>query len=251
MENKAVFSQSFDIQSHHIYQNFEVTMPYLLGCMQQAADSHVDSCSIGWNDLHAKGCFWAIYRLGVRIERMPRKYDVITVRTWANPPRGVMQPRSFEVLDRQGNRLAYAQSLWIILDEKDFRPQAVEEVIGTEIAYRMGEDDAFNINLKIGSVKTEGIQPAVRDVLYSDIDTNRHVNNTNYVKWLLDSYPAEFLETHQLAGIDLNFTQQARLGDRYAVFINKSNDSQHLAVIANTQNSDEFCKLRAFWSSRQ
>ncbi len=225
-------------------------MPYLLGCMQQAADSHVDSCSIGWNDLHAKGCFWAIYRLGVRIERMPRKYDVITVRTWANPPRGVMQPRSFEVLDQQGNRMAYAQSLWIILDGKEFRPQVVEEIIGTDIAYRMGEDSAFNLNLKIGSVKTEELQPVVRDVLFSDIDTNRHVNNTNYLKWLLDSYPVEFLETHRLTGIDLNFTQQARLGDQYAVFINCISEEQHLAVISSTRSSEEFCKLRAFWAQR-
>ena len=250
MKDSAVFAQSFDIQSHHIDQNFEVTLPYLLGCMQQAADMHVDSCHIGWNDLNAKGCFWAIYRMGLRIERMPRKYDTITVRTWPNPPQNLLQPRSFEIIDQNSKTLAYAQSLWVILDNANFSLQKVEDVVGQGIPYLMGEDEPYKIPLKIGPINTKEMQPATtRDVLYSDIDTNKHVNNANYARWLVDSYPADFLQSHRLTEIVLNYTKQSRLGDRYAVFINQKTDNQHLAVIEDAVTHEEICKLKAGWKS--
>lgn len=247
MKQDPVFSQEFDIQSHHIYQNSEINLSYLLGCLQQAADRHTDSHNLGWNALHEKGCFWAIYRMGIRINRMPRKYDHLTVRTWPNPSQNVLQPRSFEVLDSQNESVVIGQSIWIILDDKEFKTLDVKDVMGAEVSDLLGAKEGHDFNLKIGRVKTDGITPITRDVLYSDIDTNKHVNNTNYVRWLIDSYPAEFLYTHELTELVINYTKQARLGNRYSVYINMEKEEQHLASIVDAVTGEEFCKLKACW----
>lgn len=251
MKDSAVFTQPFDIQSHHIDQNFEITLHYLLGCMQQAADMHVDQCHIGWNDMNAKGCFWAIYRMGLRIVRMPRKYDTILVSTWANPPQNLIQPRSFKVTDQNGQTIAYAQSLWVILDNQNFNLQKVEDVVGQDIPYLMGENEPYKIPLKIGPINTKDLEPAaIRNVLYSDIDTNRHVNNANYPRWLIDSYSADFLQSHRISEIVINYTKQARLGDKYAVFIHQKSDNEHFAIIEDAVSHEEICKLKAGWQAR-
>lgn len=251
MAESAVFTQQFDIQSHHIGPNAEVNLQYLLGCMQTTADMHVDSRQIGWNDLHAKGCFWAIYRMGLQIERLPRKYDRITVNTWANPPKGVFQPRSFEVFDQHGNRLLRAQSLWLVLDDKEFRPQQVEQIIGTDLSYLIGAQDSFDIPLKVPMTTGEPIFPMVeRTVLYSDIDTNHHVNNTNYVRWLIDSIPADYLKSHQIRELILNYVLQARLGDRYAVSTIPMTDGRLNTTIKRADSDEEFCKITTRWAER-
>lgn len=249
MENSPVFTQQFDIQSHHIAPDFSVSLQYLLGCMQTTADLHVDSRQIGWRELHAKGCFWAIYRMGLQIERLPRKYDRITIRTWANPPQGVFQPRSFEVFGSQGDSLLRAQSMWLILDNQDFRPQPVEQIIGNQRLELMGNNVSFPIPLKVPPFVGAPAFPSVtHDVLYSDIDTNWHVNNTNYLRWLLDSLPANFLQSHRLSEIVLNYVQQARLGDTYDVSSTVRSDGKLNTVIARHDSGEEFCKILSRWS---
>ena len=250
MEQNPVFSQTFEIQSHHIVRNFEASLQYLMGCMQHTAERHVDSMHIGWDDLHAKGCFWAIYRMGIQIERMPKKYDVVTVRTWANPPQRLIQPRSFEILDKDGNILLRAQSMWIILDELTFKPLTIEDVAGCgDAMYRMGDRNGFTMNLKIGSVDTAGLSPAcTRTVLFSDIDGNRHVNNTNYVRWFIDSFSSDFLEHHSLRTIVINYTQQARIDDCYSIYTKWISENETLSGIL--RGEEELCKIKAEWRGR-
>ncbi len=242
----AVYSQQFDIQSHHITQFFEVSVPYLLGCFQQTAEKHVDSLGIGWNDLHKKGCFWAIYRMGLQIHRLPRKNETITIRTWANPPQRIMQPRSFEVIDSQGCIIVQAQSVWIILDNQTFKPQTIEQVADCQKSTYKANDDDFHLNLKIGNTDWKSSQTVItRDVLFSDIDTNCHVNNANYVKWYIDSLPIDFLHKHSLKQIVINYTQQARFGDSYTIFSHQ--ESCNAEIVSIVRQDEELCKIKAVW----
>lgn len=246
MEKNPIFSQIFEVQSYQIAENFDVTLQNVLGMMQHTAERHVDTKQMGWKELNAKGCFWAIYRMGLRIHRMPRKYEQITLRTWANPPQNLLQPRSFDIVDTEGNTLIEAQSLWIILDNQTFKPQRVEDIVGVGMPYREGEGTAYDISLKIARIAGAPFFPTVtREVLYSDIDTNHHVNNTNYVRWFLDSLPADFIHTHQLREVVINYVEQARLGDRYEVTTVEVGDGRLGTTIVRQGTQEEFCKIVA------
>lgn len=252
MNENAIFTQQFDIQSHHIAENFEVTLQYLLGCIQQTADRHVDAYHIGWHDLNAKGCFWAIYRMGLKINKMPCKYDRITVRTWANVPQNLFQPRSFEVLDADGNLMVSAQSIWIILDFDNFKPQKIDDVIGKDILDAMGYEAENPMQLKISKISGNQLfEKATRDVLYSDIDTNQHVNNTVYPRWLVDSVPVNFLHSHRLTEMVINYVQQARLGDKYDVTTVEAADGRLATTIARHGTDEDFCKITTRWTNAE
>ena len=250
MDSSAIFSQQFDIQSHTIDVNKDVNLQYLLGCMQTTADLHVDSRGIGWKELNEKGGFWAIYRMGLQIERLPRKYDHITIRTWANPPQNLLQPRSFEVVGDDGTRFLRAQSLWIVMSTADFHPLKVEEVVGSDVPYLIGADSSFEMNLKVPRIalpeETSSLLP--QRVKYSDIDVNHHVNNTTYVRWFIDSYDFDFLQHHHLKELIINYTKQIKADDEYAIFLQKKSESEHLFSIVNASDGSEYCKMKAEWS---
>ncbi|KAE8686483.1 origin recognition complex subunit 4-like [Hibiscus syriacus] len=48
----------------------------------------------------------------------------------------------------------------------------------------------------------------------SDLDMNHHVNNVKYVRWMLETIPDKFLESHQLSGIVLEYRRECGSSDR-------------------------------------
>ena len=249
MPNDHIFSYSFEIQSHHITENSEVSLPYLLGCMQHTAEAHVNHLHIGWEEMHTKGYFWAIYRMGLQIHQIPRKYDHIIIRTWANQPHGLLQDRYFEVVSPKGAILLQALSVWIILDNISFKPQTITEIVNVPDYYC--DLQPIKLNLKVPYFQINEDFPCItRDVLYSDLDPNHHVNNTNYVKWVIDSYPGVFLREHQLKEMYINYTLQARLGDRYRIFKQEIDPYLHRCYILHGNKKEEFCKFTLRWEKR-
>uniref|UniRef100_A0A6N2N2P8 Acyl-ACP thioesterase-like C-terminal domain-containing protein n=1 Tax=Salix viminalis TaxID=40686 RepID=A0A6N2N2P8_SALVM len=43
---------------------------------------------------------------------------------------------------------------------------------------------------------------------WNDLDVNQHVNNVKYISWILDSAPPPILESHELAGITLEYRRE-------------------------------------------
>ncbi|CAN6442121.1 unnamed protein product [Victoria cruziana] len=41
-----------------------------------------------------------------------------------------------------------------------------------------------------------------------DLDVNQHVNNVKYIGWILESAPISILESHELAGITLEYRRE-------------------------------------------
>lgn len=226
-------------------------MHLLMGCMQTVADEHVDSLGIGWRELNAQNYFWVLYRFGIQIIRMPIKYDHLTITTWANTPTSVIQPRNFEVTDAQGNIIVKAHTLWTILDGEKFATHNIHDILKDEIKPYYVDDKVIPMNLKISKISLpDDFVPQPKDVLYTDIDYNQHVNNTVYSRWLFDSYPIEFLDTHDLAGITLNYTQQSRLGEKYAIYTMHKSELEHYSLIYNAETGTEICKIKTIWAEK-
>ena len=251
MNSNHYFSKQFDIQSHLVDNNFKMQIQPLMGCMQTVADEHVDSFQMGWKELHQQNFFWVIYRFGLQIFRMPKKYDRITITTWANPPMNVIQPRNFRITDNDGELLIQAHTLWTILDSEKFATHSLQDVMNEKLTSNLVDDDRVEMNLKIPKITLpQDWQAPIHPVLYSDLDYNQHVNNTAYSRWLLDSYPIDFINSHDLKGLIINYTQQARIGDRYAIYTHKETETEHCSLIYNTDTLKEICKLRTTWGRK-
>ena len=90
MNSNHYFSKQVDIQSHLVDNNFKMQIQPLMGCMQTVADEHVDSFQMGWKELHQQNFFWVIYRFGLQIFRMPKKFITKTVKKAFTKPKNVI-----------------------------------------------------------------------------------------------------------------------------------------------------------------
>ena len=85
----------------------------------------------------------------------------------------------------------------------------------------------FLVSLALSSLDTakgmlyRGVTPgkvADHAVRYSDVDSNRHVNNTRYTAWAMDCLPDELTFTQDLREIEINFNREARPGETVSLF---------------------------------
>jgi medium-chain acyl-[acyl-carrier-protein] hydrolase len=243
------FSKQFEVGSHLIDKKFDIRLPYLLGYMQEVAEQHSADQHVAWEDLQKKNAFWTLYRMGLQFEQFPHWHDTIDITTWANTPDNLIQPRCFEIQNQRQQVIVKAYSLWTILDTINFKPQIVSDIVGDIIPCSDKGKDLFEKNLKIPKVSISDASPiCTREVLYSDIDTNNHVNNTRYVGWLLDSYALDFLETHHLKTIIINYTSQAHLGDHYEIYTQIKDCNTHFSTIIDRKTNAEFCKIKTIWT---
>lgn len=246
------FSKQFEVGSQFIDKNFRIRLFQLLGFMQEVAEQHSDLHHIAWKDLQQKNCFWTLYRMGLQFEQMPRWHDTITITTWANPSENLIQPREFKITNETGQVLVRAMTLWTILDTVQFRPQKIEQVINEDYPTHPQDASSLTINLKLPKCDLATLEPQCsRNVLYSDIDTNNHVNNTRYIAWLIDSYPIDYLDTHHLKSMIINYTTQAHIGDPYSIFTKYIAPNTHSSAIVRETTQEEFCKIRTEWEDKK
>ena len=55
------------------------------------------------------------------------------------------------------------------------------------------------------------------NVRYSDIDSNGHVNNVNYVEWAIESVPLEVVKNFNIERIKIIFEKESIYGDEVNV----------------------------------
>ena len=59
----------------------------------------------------------------------------------------------------------------------------------------------------------------VHTVRYSDVDPNRHVNNTKYMEWAMDCLPWEVLTQSELRECQMNYNHEALPQDKIELYL--------------------------------
>ena len=181
--------------------------------IQQTAGEHSDSFNLTYEALAEKGIFWAVIRHKIEITRLPRENEIITLETWPMPTTKVAYPRSTVAYDEQGNVLFQSICLWILMDLKD-RSMLVPKKSGVEV-------DGFLRGNELPTPKSLPPQPLKqrypRQVVFSDLDRNGHMNNARYLDWVQDLLPSEFHREHPVKELTM-------------CYINEALEAQHLEL---------------------
>ncbi|GLT91893.1 hypothetical protein SLE2022_097550 [Rubroshorea leprosula] len=111
---------------------------------------------------------------------------------------------------------ARATSTWVMMNQQTRRLSKMPEEVRAEIspwfiARQAIKEDVPEKILKLDSnakYMDSDLKPK-----RSDLDMNHHVNNVKYVRWMLETIPDQFLETHELSGIVLEYRKQCGSSD--------------------------------------
>lgn len=187
----------------------------LLGYLQDGALFQSEALGVGVTHANEARRRWLLAAWKVQIVELPRFTDEIVVSTWATSFKGLFAHRNF-TLDRAGERLVSADSLWFMYDDETGRPMRppAEEIAPYEADLRAVPLDMPPVQRRIDRPGAGIPMPPVA-VTQAYIDTNHHVNNAQYVNIALGalSEAAPARQPGPLRRLDVQYCTAARLGD--------------------------------------
>ena len=224
-----------------------VFLPTLWNLMQETAWHHADHLKVGYSDLAEQKYFWVLSRLSIQMEQYPGWGEKIKIRTWLTGMGRLFALRHFSIANSKGEILGTAKSAWLVLDFKSRRPQRIEPVFKHLLHLFDGLPSAEEPEKLPAPVRSKmGKSYTVR---YSDIDMHHHVNNTKYIEWILDSYPFEMNQTHQIHTFEINFLAESSYGDEISVHTEPVENFPLALLHSVFRKGDgrELCRAKVSW----
>ena len=198
--------EQYTIAPIHLDRFGRVKPSVLLHFAQEAAGEHCNLLSVDWNTLATRQLFWAVTRHRMQITRLPELGETITVETWPMPTTRVAYPRSTVAYDSRGNEIFRSISLWVLMNTET-RAMVLPKKSGIDVPGTLRGNE-----LAVPASLHPKVQEhhALRQVGFTELDRNGHMNNTRYMDWIFDLLPSEFHRAHPVRDLTICYLSEAR-----------------------------------------
>lgn len=206
------------------YQRLDLTS--IINYFQDCSTFHSEEIGNGISFLTKKNRAWLLNGWQIVIHRIPSLGEEITVSTWPYDFKAMYGYRNFLLSDHKGEVLAFANSIWVYMDTLTHRPVKLQredqERFILEPPFQM-EYAPRKIDLPDALDTFSSFQ-----VVRSNIDTNDHVNNGQYIKMAEEFIP----EGLSITGLRAEYRMSAVLGDTIIPMVNHTGNI-YTVVLAN------------------
>ena len=213
----------------------------LLNWLQDIAVENAQFLGLGFEACRERNLAWVGSNYVVKIGRLPKIDEHITIETW--PAEGKLWGaiRDFVVRDAQGLEIVLASSQWVLINSELRRPVMLKKYFPD---YRCLPERVIDTDFPKISVE-EGADICEYKVRFDDIDVNNHVNNAVYFLWASESVDNTYRLEHTIKEIELCFKKEALYGESVEVHSVLNNDeSAHVIKDKNTQNELAACRIK-------
>ncbi|XP_044491329.1 palmitoyl-acyl carrier protein thioesterase, chloroplastic-like [Mangifera indica] len=223
-EGGVVFRQTVVIRSYEVGPDKTATIESLLNLFQETALNHVWMSGLlgnGFGATHGmmrNNLIWVVSRMQVQVDHYPLWGEVVEIDTWVGASGKNGMRRDWLIRSQAtGHIFTRATSTWVMMNEETRRLSKMPEEVRAEISPWFIDKQAIKEDVPEKILKLDNTAKYVNSDLKprrSDLDMNQHVNNVKYVRWMLETIPDLFLETHQLSGIILEYRRECGGSDK-------------------------------------
>ncbi len=238
--------QDVTVQYHEVDQHGFLRPVALLNHLQSAAGYHAALLGVSVADLVARGYTWVLSRIHLTMERYPLSGEVFRIRTWPATRENLLTIRDFELTDSDGSLIGRATTLWAVLNLKTRRPVKLTDVLPL---YPLNPVRALNDTFDTLPLFEKPEHELRLPVLRGDLDINRHVNNTVYAGWVLETVPEEVDSTCRLSSIEIAFRAEALYGDTIVARTAGAGEAGcYLHRVDSHCDGRELARVRTYWA---
>ena len=162
----------------------------LVNYLQDCSTFHTESMGLGLSYLAAHRFAWLIAAWQIKIVRRPRFLEHVTVSTWCYDMSRTLAQRCFSIVDGEGEPCVLADSIWFTYDTAAGRPCRIPD---SEFAY-LTDEPRLDLPKTERKLKVTGDYVEATPIVIGPqhLDTNKHVNNAQYVLMALSVLPEGF-----------------------------------------------------------
>ena len=232
--------------------SYKETMKYLLEKYEDIAWINAGINGFGLkNDNRGYGWFLIKYSLSFE-KQVDTSY--MDIKTWPYFTGAVSCGRCFELRNSLGVKLGEASSLWGVVDIKSKRILSPYKVFNISPSAAIKDGSKKFVFPKLSEEFSSGSSLKKIDIdvnKHDMIDSNNHVNNTDYVVFLLDPVEESFYITNYIKHIDIHYKKQILYGAKIqSVFEYDPATKISNHQIRDSINGDIYCVSRIQWDKR-
>ncbi len=182
----------------------------MINYLQDCSTFQCEDMGEGIRALGERGYGWILAAWQIEVDRLPEFGEKITVATWCYEMKTLHALRNFLICDSAGNSLVRAESQWFLYDLSAGKVTRIPEDQG----YYLEDTPRLDMPKLVRKLKPEGEGVPCSPIHVSEqhLDTNRHVNNAQYVLMAIDALSELGVEA-TLARMSVQYRSMARLGD--------------------------------------
>ena len=227
-----IYSMDGRVRYSEADENGNITIKALVNYLQDCTMFHSEALGGGIKHLSETGSGWFLYSWQIDIEKIPHLYDNIIVYTSPYENKGFFGNRNFWIENENKERMVAANSIWIYMDLASQTPKRI-----TPEESRLYEPMLPKIDMEYTPRKIElptefeALEPVA--VHYSQIDTNHHVNNCQYIATAVTAADIKTLPQR----IRAEYKKAAVLGDVFHPYLNVENGNYTVDLRSPEGNS--------------
>lgn len=216
----------------------KLTLPSLIDYFQNCCSFQSEDLKVGIKYLEQLNYAWVLSGWQIQVERYPDFDEVIKVATIPYEIRGFLGMRNFCVLDMYDRPIVKANSMWTLLNVEQMKPaRATQEMID---AY--GKNEKLQMSYAPRKIDLPETLEKLDEILVRPyhLDTNRHMNNNQYIRIAQSYLPAEF-ETGELR---VEYKHQAFLDEKLSLRYGTGEDGKVVFLMEN--EAGDHCAVMEF-----
>lgn len=202
-----MYSFESRIRYSEVNKDKQIDLSTIINYFQDCSTFQSEDIGMGLSYLEEKKRAWLLNSWQIQVHRFPTLGEYVTTSTWAYDFKSMYGYRNFLIADEAKQVCAVANSIWVLMDMEHNRPIKVTP----EDVAKYNSDPRYDMNyaprkIELPETLTE-LTPF--PVIKSNIDTNGHVNNGQYIKMAEEFLPSDFV----ISQLRAEYRMSALLGD--------------------------------------
>jgi acyl-ACP thioesterase len=238
-----LYTKEFSISSYDLNPSGQARLTTMANFFQELAYHHASKLGFGYKDMKARKTTWVLSRMRIRMESYPEWDERIVMDTWPSGVDKLFALRDFRIRDHAGRVMGVASTAWLILDLETHRLIRPKEAL-EHFKLIVHPEQVFGDPLNKIELPGETNPLHSHTVAYSDLDIIGHVNNVKYMEWCIDSVATRSDPEQEIREFEINFNQEALLGDEIEIRGQNLNKGQTIFLARRKGDGKEIIRAR-------
>lgn len=226
-----MYSYQSRIRYSELDETGHLRLESLLDYFQDCSTFQSEDLGLGVEYLRELHMVWVMSSWQIVAERYPKLGETVTVGTFPYEFKGFVGYRNFVMKDEKGKNLAYANTLWSLLDTETGKPaKPTAEMLEKYVLEPRLEMDYAPRKIRFPEELKEGEPIPVRT---HHLDVNHHVNNGQFVRIAMDSLGGSF----QVRQLRAEYKKQVVLGEVLVPYTASVEEGKSVVVLRDDKGA--------------
>lgn len=191
-----------------------------------------------WDETYAKKYGWILIKQTMKMQRPISIGEDIYLSTRAGTSSKIQFTRQYDVLDIHKNNIGGVYSIWALIDiekRRIVRPDKIgmEMPMIENYPHYVEEYQDVNQDITVEHVMT-------REVLYSDLDVNQHMNNYRYVEWALDVLDYQIYKEYFISELTMIYKKELAPKTKVKLYYGRKDNAFKVTIVSEDNQTTHF-----------